>query len=109
METLKMMFDMAKMMSQAKKMQDQMMKIQEELASTRFEGKSKNGQVSVSCTGKFEDWKVDIAKDAQGNQTGALVVEALEALTQSIMTQTQDKMGVLTKGLNIPGFKLPGM
>jgi DNA-binding protein YbaB len=95
METLKMMFDMAKMMSQAKK--------------TRFEGKSKNGQVSVSCTGKFEDWKVDIAKEAQGDQTGALVVEALEALTQSIMTQTQDKMGVLTKGLNIPGFKLPGM
>ena len=104
-----MMFDMAKMMSQAKKMQDQMVKIQDELASTRFEGVSKNGQVKVSCTGKFEDWNVEIAPDVNASTTGDLVVEALEALTQAVMNQTQDKMGALTKGLNIPGLKLPGM
>jgi DNA-binding protein YbaB len=109
MEMPLMMFDMAKMMSQAKKMQDQMVKIQDELASTRFEGSSKNGQVTISCTGKFEDWKVNIAPDANASGTSDLVAEALEALTQSIMSQTQDKMGALTKGLNIPGLKLPGM
>ncbi|XVJ51711.1 MAG: YbaB/EbfC family nucleoid-associated protein [Vampirovibrio sp.] len=103
-----MMFDMAKMMSQAKKMQDQMVKIQEDLAKTTFEGKSDCGKVKVSCTGKFENWKVDIASGLDSSVTGKLVVEALEDLTKSIMNKTQDKMGDLTKGLNIPGFKLPG-
>ena len=104
-----MMFDMAKMMSQAKKMQDQMVKIQEELANAIFEGKSSCGRVIVSCSGKFENWKVDIASGLDSKDCGKLVVEALEELTKSIMEQTQSKMGALTKGLNIPGLKLPGM
>lgn len=100
-----MMFDMAKMMKQAKKMQDKMMEIQDELANTEMQGKSTSGDVSVSCTGKFENWQVE-GLSAEDNKK---VKQALESLTAQIMEQTQSRMGDLTKGLNIPGLKLPGM
>jgi nucleoid-associated protein EbfC len=100
-----MMFDMAKMMKQAKKMQDKMMEIQDELANTEMVGKSSAGDVSVSCTGKFENWNVSGLTNEQNEK----VQQALEALTAQIMEQTQNRMGDLTKGLNIPGLKLPGM
>jgi nucleoid-associated protein EbfC len=103
------MFDMAKMMKQAKSMQDKMMTIQEELAGTRFEGKSADGSVTISCTGKFENWEVSGLEKVAPAEANAKNQEALESLTQSIMSQTQSKMGELTKGLNIPGLKLPGM
>jgi len=103
------MFDMAKMMKQAKSMQDKMMTIQEELAGTRFEGQSTDGSVSISCTGKFENWEVSGLEKVAPAEANAKNKEALENLTQSIMSQTQSKMGELTKGLNIPGLKLPGM
>jgi DNA-binding YbaB/EbfC family protein len=102
------MFDMAKMMKQAKDVQDKMMKMQEELAKTTFEGASSCGKVRISCNGKFEGWNVSIDSDVAGPEVAAKVREALEALTQKIMGQTQDKMSSLTKGLNIPGLKLPG-
>jgi nucleoid-associated protein EbfC len=100
-----MMFDMAKMMKQAKKMQDKMMEIQEELAVAEMEGKSADGTISIKCTGKFEGWLVSGLTPEQNEQ----VKQALEALAGEIMEQTQSRMGDLTKGLNIPGLKLPGM
>ena len=103
-----MMFDIAKMMSQAKKVQDQMVKIQDELASSQMEGQSADAKVTVSCNGKFEGWNVKIdasLNDAATIQSG--VQQALEQLTERIMSKTQDKMSALTQGLNIPGLKLP--
>ena len=103
-----MMFDIAKMMSQAKKVQDQMVKIQDELASSQMEGQSADGKVTISCNGKFENWNVQIdpsLNDSAIIQAG--VQQALEQLTERIMSKTQDKMSSLTQGLNIPGLKLP--
>jgi nucleoid-associated protein EbfC len=104
-----MMFDMAKMMKQAKKMQDKMMEIQDELAGTTIVGKSSCGKVQISCTGKFEEWNVTGLEGVEPAEANAKVQEALEDLTKQIMEQTQSRMGELTKGLNIPGLKLPGM
>ena len=104
-----MMFDMAKMMKQAKKMQDKMMEIQDELAGTTMTGKSSCGKVSISCSGKFENWEVSGLESVEPADANAKTQEALENLTSQIMEQTQSRMGELTKGLNIPGMKLPGM
>jgi DNA-binding YbaB/EbfC family protein len=103
-----MMFDIAKMMSQAKKVQDQMVKIQDELASSQMEGQSADGKVTISCNGKFENWNVQIDPSLNDSATiQAGVQQALEQLTERIMSKTQDKMSALTQGLNIPGLKLP--
>jgi DNA-binding YbaB/EbfC family protein len=103
-----MMFDMAKMMSQAKKVQDQMVKIQDELAAAQMEGQSADGKVTISCNGKFENWQVQVDPSLNDAATiQANVQQALEQLTQRIMSKTQDKMSALTQGLNIPGLKLP--
>jgi nucleoid-associated protein EbfC len=104
-----MMFDMAKMMKQAKDVQDKMMKIQDELASTEMQGKSDDGNVEVTCSGKFDNWQVTINPSLNGDTAliQAGVQQALVALSNTIMNTTQDKMSSLTKGLNIPGLKLP--
>ena len=105
------MFDMAKMMAQAKKVQDKMQSIQEELADLQVTGTAGGGKVKVTCNGKFEFLKVEIAPElAQGGDNAMLedlVLSALKDGTSQIMKITQDKMSALTAGINIPGLKLP--
>jgi DNA-binding YbaB/EbfC family protein len=106
------MFDIKKMMDQAKKVQDQMMDIQEELANAEIVGVSKCGGVKITCTGKFECKSVDIVSDALLSDKAKLqtaIAEAFTNVAEQVMKRTQDKMASLTKGLNIPGLKLPGM
>jgi nucleoid-associated protein EbfC len=106
-----MMFDIGKMMSQAKKMQDQMVKIQDELAATEMKGQSKDGLVTVTCNGKFENWKVtispELAKAGDATKLQNDMQEALQDLSEQVAKKTQDKMSAITQGLNIPGLKLP--
>lgn len=106
------MFDIKKMMDQAKKVQDQMMSIQEELAAAEITGTSNCGGVKVTCTGKFECRKVEIINQAllqDQAKLEAAIAEAFNNVAEQVMKRTQDKMASLTKGLNIPGLKLPGM
>lgn len=105
------MFDMAKMMAQAKKVQDRMNGIQDELASLTVVGQAGGGQVKVTCNGKFEFSKVEIAPELLSSGDAGmledLVLMALKDGTGQILKVTQDKMSALTSGINIPGLKLP--
>lgn len=104
------MFDMAKMMAQAKKVQDRMTSIQDELAQLTLTGKSSDGLVTITCTGKFEFTGVSVDPAAMNGDASAMearISEALQDVTNQIMSITEGKMKELTAGINIPGLKLP--
>jgi nucleoid-associated protein EbfC len=103
------MFNLQQMMKQAQKMQDQMKDVQAEMENTRFTGTAGGGAVTVSCNGKYEDWKVEISPEAASDASMIedLMQAALKDLTSKINGAMEGKMSSITAGLNIPGLKLP--
>ena len=103
------MFNLQQMMKQAQKMQDQMKDVQAEMERTEFTGKAGGGVVSISCNGKYENWRVSIAPDADLDPTMLedLMQAALNDLSAQVAKAMESKMSSITAGLNIPGLKLP--
>ncbi|MBJ9977755.1 YbaB/EbfC family nucleoid-associated protein [Pseudomonas sp. S75] len=105
---------MAGLMKQAQQMQEKMAKMQEELASAEVTGQAGAGLVSVVMTGRHDVKRVNI--DASLMTTDPddkevledLIAAALNDAVRKIEQNSQDKMGNMTAGMQLPpGFKMP--
>ncbi len=97
-------------MKQAQAMQENMQKAQEELANTEVTGQSGAGLVEVVMTCRHDVKKVHIDAALMEDDREVLedlIAAALNDAVRKVEKTTEEKMGGLTAGLNIPGMKLP--
>ena len=97
-------------MKQAQAMQENMQKAQEELAGMEVQGQSGAGMVTVTMTGRHDVRKIEIDPALMEDDREVLedlVAAAVNDAVRKVEQATQEKMGSLTSGLNIPGMKLP--
>lgn len=98
------------MMKQAQRMQEEMQKAQSELAEMEITGQAGGGMVSVVMTGRHEVRRVSIDESVYDDREMVedLVAAAFNDAAQKLEQETQDRMGGLTDGLNLPpGMKMP--
>ena len=91
-------------------MQENMQKAQEELANTEVTGVSGAGMVEVVMTCRHDVRKITIDPELMGDDKEVvedLIAAAFNDAVRKVETVTQEKMGGLTSGLNIPGLNLP--
>ena len=104
------MADFFKILQQAQQMQGRLQQLQEELQHRVVNGSSGGGMVAVEADGKGQIKKIKIDPSLAG-QTDMemledLIVVAVNEAQKKVQAATQEKMGALTGGLNLP-FKLP--
>ncbi len=101
----------AGLMQQAQKMQERMQKAQEELAAKEVEGQSGAGMVKVTMTGKHAVKRVQIDPSLLAEDRDMLedlIVAAVNDAVHRVEVMTQEQMGGLTAGMQLPpGMKLP--
>lgn len=101
----------AGLMQQAQKMQERMQKAQEELATMEVEGQSGAGMVKVTMTCRHAVKRVTIdpkllAEDR--DMLEDLVAAAMNDAVHRVEATTQEHLGGLTAGMQLPpGMKLP--
>lgn len=102
---------LAGLMKQAQQMQENMKKVQDELALTEVEGQSGAGMVKVLMTCKHDVRRVSIDPSLLGDEKEMLedlVAAAMNDAVRRVEATTQEKMGGMTAGLQLPpGMKLP--
>ena len=103
--------DLSDLMKQAQDMQSNMQKMQEELANAEVEGQSGAGLVKVVMTGRHDVRSVAIDASLMSEDKEILedlLAAAVNDAVRKVETNTRDKMGNLTAGLQMPpGFKMP--
>ena len=99
------------LMKQAQMMQDNMKKMQEQLASMEVEGQAGAGMVKVIMNGRHDVKRVTIDPSLLSDDKDMLedlVAAAVNDAVRKIDATSQEKMGALTAGMNLPaGFKMP--
>jgi DNA-binding YbaB/EbfC family protein len=98
------------LMKQAQAMQENMQKAQQELADTEVTGQSGAGMVEVVMTCRHDVKRVQIDPGLMADDKEVLedlVAAAINDAVRKVEKVTQEKMGGLTAGLDIPGMKLP--
>nr|WP_225778605.1 YbaB/EbfC family nucleoid-associated protein [Pseudomonas sp. Marseille-Q3773] len=105
---------MAGLMKQAQQMQEKMQKMQEELANAEVTGQSGGGLVSVVMTGRHDVKRVSIdqslmSTDADDKEVlEDLIAAALNDAVRKVEKNSQEKMGSMTAGMQLPrGLKMP--
>jgi len=102
-------------MKQAQKMQENLQKAQEEIANMEVRGESGAGMVKIVMTGKHDVKRVEIdpALFAEGKEVDKemledLIAAAVNDANRRVEAATQEKMGGMTAGMDLPaGFKMP--
>ncbi|MBE6762263.1 MAG: YbaB/EbfC family nucleoid-associated protein [Ruminococcaceae bacterium] len=99
------------MLKQVQKMQDDMAALQADLEEREYTATSGGGMISVTINGKHEITELKINPDAidpdEPEMLEDLITVAVnEAITNATKT-SEEEMGALTGGLNIPG--MPGL
>jgi len=101
----------AGLMQQAQKMQERMQKAQEELANREVEGQSGAGMVKVTMTGKHAVKRVQIDPSLLAEDRDMLedlIAAAVNDAVHRVEVMTQEQMGSLTAGMQLPpGMKMP--
>lgn len=99
------------LMQQAQRMQEDMKRAQEELAKLEVTGSAGGGLVSVVMTGAHEVRRVQIDRQTFADDPEMaedLVAAAINDAVNKVADLSQDKLGNLTAGMNLPpGFKMP--
>ena len=98
------------LMKQAQDMQKNMQAAQEEIAKMEINGEAGGGMVKVVMTGKYELVKVDIDDSLMDDKEMLedLMAAAVNSASRNVEEVTQEKMGGLTAGVNMPaGMKMP--
>lgn len=98
------------LMKQAQEMQKNMQSAQEEIAKMEVEGQAGGGMVSVVMTGKHELVKVNIDDSLMDDKEMLedLVAAAVNSAARRVDEVSQEKMGGLTNGMDMPaGMKMP--
>ncbi len=102
---------LAGLMQQAQRMQDEMKRAQDDIAGTEVTGQAGGGMVSVVMSGRHEVRRVTIdrkvlAEDPEMAED--LIAAAFNDAVNKVAALTQEKLGGLASGMNLPpGFKLP--
>lgn len=99
------------LMKQAQEMQANMQKMQEDLANAEVQGESGAGLVKVVMTGRHDVRSVSIDSSLMSEDKEILedlLAAAVNDAVRKVETNTQEKMGNLTAGMQMPpGFKMP--
>ena len=98
-------------MKQAQEMQEKLKAAQESLASIEVTGASGGGMVEVVMTCRYDIRRVTIDDSLMGDDKEVLedlVAAAVNDAVRRVEKTSQEKMGGLASGLNIPGLNLPG-
>ncbi len=99
------------LMKQAQMMQENMKKMQEQIAAMEVEGQSGAGMVKVVMNGRHDVKRVTIDPSLMSDDKEMLedlIAAAVNDAVRKIDATSQEKMGALTAGMNLPpGFKLP--
>ncbi len=102
---------LAGLMQQAQRMQEEMKRAQEELAQAEVTGQAGGGLVSVRMSGRHEVRGVSIDRTLFADDPEMaedLVAAAINDAVNKVADLSQDKLGNLTAGMNLPpGFKMP--
>lgn len=102
--------NIAGLLQQAQKMQQEMQKAQEELARLEVTGQAGGGMVEVRMNGKHAvlGVKIDPSLADDVEMLEDLVTAAANDAVNRVQAETEERMGGMAKGLNLPpGFKLP--
>ena len=98
------------LMKQAQEMQKNMQEAQEEIAKMEINGEAGGGMVKVVMTGKHELVKVEIDDSLMDDKEMLedLFAAAVNSASRNVEEVTQERMGGLTAGMNMPaGMKMP--
>ena len=99
---------MKDLMKQAQKMQADLMKAQEELAAREVEASAGGGMVKLVINGRHEIVSLKIDPEAVDpddvEMLEDLIVAAFREAEEKISRNSEDEMGKLTGGMNIPGL-----
>ena len=99
-------------MRQAQEMQEKLKSAQEALANTEVTGSAGGGLVEVTMTGRHDVRRIAIDDALMGDDKEVLedmVAAAVNDAVRRVEKVTEEKMGGLTAGLNIPGLNIPGL
>lgn len=99
------------MLKQVQKMQEDMAALQADLDEREFSAVSGGGAVSVKVNGKHELTELKISPDAIDPEDPEMLEDLVtvavnEAIAKATKT-SEEEMGAITGGLNLPG--MPGM
>ena len=97
-------------MKQAQAMQENLKKAQDELAQIEVTGGAGGGLVEVTMTCRHDIKRVSIDDVLIGDEKEVLedlIAAAVNDAVRRVEKVSQEKMGSLTAGLNIPGLNLP--
>jgi len=98
------------LMKQAQEMQKNMQEAQAEIAKMEVVGEAGGGMVKVVMTGKHELVKVDIDDSLMDDKEMLedLFAAAVNSAARRVEDVTQERMGGLTAGMDMPaGMKMP--
>ena len=102
---------LAGLMQQAQRMQEDMKRAQEEIAQMEVTGQSGGGLVSVRMSGRHEVRGVTIDRKLFADDPEMaedLVAAAVNDAVNKVAAASQERMGSIAGGMNLPpGFKLP--
>ena len=99
-------------MKQAQEMQEKLKTAQESLASVEVTGASGGGLVEIVMTCRYDVRRVSIDDALASDDKEVLedlIAAAVNDAVRRVEQVTQEKMGGLTSGINIPGLNIPGM
>ena len=101
--------DIQKLMEQAQMMQQNLGKIEEELRETIYEGSSGSDEsVKVKINGANEVQEVLIKEEMMNPEDREMLQDmiliAVNNAVEAAAADRENKLGVATAGLNIPGF-----
>ena len=101
------------MLKKVQQMQEDMANLQADLDEREYTAEAGGGMVSVTVTGKHEVKSVNIKPEALEECEGDpemledfLIIALNDAISKAVKT-SEEEMGAITSGLNIPG--MPGM
>ncbi|HET9819999.1 MAG TPA: YbaB/EbfC family nucleoid-associated protein [Rhodanobacteraceae bacterium] len=102
---------LGQLMQQAQRMQEELKRAQEEIAKLEVTGSAGGGMVEVTMTGRHEVRRVRIDRKMMADDpemTEDMVVAALNDAVNKVAEMSQQKLGGVSSGMNLPpGFKLP--
>ncbi|MGH8192697.1 MAG: YbaB/EbfC family nucleoid-associated protein [Rhodanobacteraceae bacterium] len=102
---------LGQLMQQAQRMQEELKRAQEEIAKLEVTGSAGGGMVEVTMTGRHEVRRVRIDRKLMADDpemTEDMVAAALNDAVNKVAEASQQKLGGVSSGMNMPpGFKLP--
>jgi DNA-binding YbaB/EbfC family protein len=102
---------LGQLMQQAQRMQEELKRAQEEIAKLEVTGSAGGGMVEITMTGRHEVRRVRIDRKMMADDPEMaedMVAAALNDAVNKVAEASQQKLGGVSSGMNLPpGFKLP--